>query len=151
LLKEYFFLFSSICGKIKLDELLLFYNANIQHLYTFRQLLKNKFIQRYQNMSFKYVQIAQILRSEILRGTYKNTMKLPTEMELAESCHVSRQTIRQALSILSQEGLIERHRAVALILKIHRLLTTVILRLWRHISTITSSRLSYRMLSTLLP
>ena len=58
-------------------------------------------------MSSKYVQIEALLRSKILGSTYQSTMRLPTEMELAETYHVSRQTIRKALSILTKEGLIE--------------------------------------------
>ena len=61
-------------------------------------------------MLSKYVQIAARLRSQILGGTYQSTMRLPTEMELAETCHVNRQTVRRALSVLAQEGLIERHQ-----------------------------------------
>lgn len=61
-------------------------------------------------MSSKYKQVLTILRSQILEGVYQSTMKLPTEMELSKEYNVSRQTIRRALSILSQEGLIERHQ-----------------------------------------
>jgi GntR family transcriptional regulator, arabinose operon transcriptional repressor len=61
-------------------------------------------------MPSKYVQIASLLRTQILEGTYQSTMRLPTEMELSESYQVNRQTVRRALSILTQEGLIERHQ-----------------------------------------
>lgn len=61
-------------------------------------------------MSTKYLQIVSQLRSKILEGAYRSTMKLPTEMELAKTYHVNRQTVRKALSILIQEGLIERHQ-----------------------------------------
>lgn len=61
-------------------------------------------------MSSKYVQIAANLRSQILDGAYQSTMRLPTEMELAETYSVNRQTVRRALSVLTLEGLIERHK-----------------------------------------
>lgn len=61
-------------------------------------------------MTSKYVQIASLLRSQILEGSYSSTMKLPTEMELAETYNANRQTIRRALSLLIQEGLIERRQ-----------------------------------------
>lgn len=61
-------------------------------------------------MPSKYVQIAALLRSKILEGAYQSTMRLPTEMELAETYQVNRQTVRRALSILTQEELIERHQ-----------------------------------------
>lgn len=51
-----------------------------------------------------YRQLAGILRQQIKElepGT-----KLPTEHELAEQHHVSRDTVRKALRILREEGLI---------------------------------------------
>lgn len=61
-------------------------------------------------MSSKYVQIAALLRSQISEGAYQSTMRLPTEMELAETFQANRQTVRRALTVLTQEGLIERHQ-----------------------------------------
>jgi GntR family transcriptional regulator of arabinose operon len=61
-------------------------------------------------MSSKYVQIAAIIRAQIIEGVYQSTMRLPTEMEIAGTYNVSRQTVRKALSILTLEGLIERHQ-----------------------------------------
>ncbi|MEF2596508.1 MAG: GntR family transcriptional regulator, partial [Lachnospiraceae bacterium] len=51
-------------------------------------------------MGIKYKEVADQLRHEILsQNTYAGTKKLPTEQELMERYHVSRQTVRQALSI----------------------------------------------------
>lgn len=68
-------------------------------------------------MSPKYVQISNSLRSKIIEGVYSKAKGLPTEMELAEAYHVNRQTVRRALSILTQEGLIERHQGSGSFLK----------------------------------
>lgn len=61
-------------------------------------------------MPSKYVEIAALLRTKIMEGAYLSTKKLPTEMELAEAYQVNRQTVRRALSALTQEGLIERRQ-----------------------------------------
>lgn len=57
-------------------------------------------------MSAKYRQLADILRSE-LPTVAKQGGRLPTEAELSIRYHMSRQTIRHALQLLSQEGLIQ--------------------------------------------
>lgn len=56
----------------------------------------------------KYQQISNALRQQILDGTFRESQKLPTEQALCQAYGASRQTIRHALSILVQEGLIER-------------------------------------------
>lgn len=61
-------------------------------------------------MALKYQMVAQSLRQAILDGTYRDTMLLPTEQALCESFQVSRQTVRQALSLLASEGLIQRRQ-----------------------------------------
>lgn len=62
-------------------------------------------------MGIKYKEVADQLRHEILdQNTYSGTKKLPTEQELMECYHVSRQTVRQALSILLAENLIEKRQ-----------------------------------------
>jgi DNA-binding LacI/PurR family transcriptional regulator len=55
-----------------------------------------------------YKQLAEILRKHILDGTPPGETELPTELELSASYGVSRGTVRQALRLLSDEGLIER-------------------------------------------
>lgn len=59
-------------------------------------------------MAFKYLQLAAQLQAEISNSTFLD--KLPTEQELAKSYHVSRQTVRQALDCLVQNGLIEKRQ-----------------------------------------
>ena len=58
----------------------------------------------------KYQQLAQALREQILTGSLNASEQLPTEMALAEAYQLSRQTVRQALSLLVQEGLIEKRQ-----------------------------------------
>lgn len=53
-----------------------------------------------------YQQIAEALRQQIGDGTLAAGSQLPTEAELTESYGVSRATVRQALSMLVNEGLI---------------------------------------------
>lgn len=57
-------------------------------------------------MAIKYRQIAKELRDSILAEQKIISYKLPTEKELCDKYRVSRQTIRQALRILTEENLI---------------------------------------------
>lgn len=58
-----------------------------------------------------YYQIASILRGRILTGVYPAGSLLGTENQLAESFGVSRITIRQALTALADQRLVNRQRA----------------------------------------
>ncbi len=58
----------------------------------------------------KYLQISDQLRAQLTGNERASIQKLPTEQELCEHFHASRQTIRHALQILEQEGLIERRQ-----------------------------------------
>lgn len=55
-----------------------------------------------------YLQVARHLRDAIADGTYSPSALLPSELELTTTFDVSRPTVRRALQILSDEGLIER-------------------------------------------
>lgn len=57
-----------------------------------------------------YYQLENVLREKITSGTYSGGDRLPTEIELIEQYSVSRITVRQALSALAEEGLIERRQ-----------------------------------------
>ncbi len=59
----------------------------------------------------RYVQLAALFRRRIETGTWPVGSQIPTVDELAEECGVARATIRQSLSLLSDEKLIERYRA----------------------------------------
>lgn len=58
----------------------------------------------------KYVLLSDKLRDGIKNGTYPCDSKLPSENELVATTGYSRQTVRQAMSILRSEGLTERIR-----------------------------------------
>ncbi len=58
----------------------------------------------------KYKIIADTLKNEIINDIYNDKMLLPTEQILCERFEASRQTIRQALSVLASEGLIEKRQ-----------------------------------------
>jgi len=57
-----------------------------------------------------YQQIADELRAQITDGTLPPGAQLPTEMELAERFEVTRQTARQGLAQLIQQGLVVSRR-----------------------------------------
>ncbi|MFC4042546.1 GntR family transcriptional regulator [Dactylosporangium siamense] len=57
-----------------------------------------------------YHQIADLLRAEVTRGTYPAGEPLPSERELRERYTVSLTTIRRAVAILREEGLITSRR-----------------------------------------
>jgi GntR family transcriptional regulator len=57
-----------------------------------------------------YQQLYDILRGKIIRGDWKSGDMMPPESELIEQYQVSRNTVRQVLDLLVQEGLIYRQR-----------------------------------------
>ena len=57
-----------------------------------------------------YKQLKEIIKEEISRGTYKRGQKIPPEVELQETYHISRITIRKALQELTDEKILERRR-----------------------------------------
>lgn len=59
-------------------------------------------------MDAKYRQLAEILKKRLEKDIRQGLYKLPTEKELCAQFQVSRQTVRQALQLLSQEGLIAK-------------------------------------------
>lgn len=61
-------------------------------------------------MAAKYQIIADELRVHIRAGKYAGAAVLPPEFTIAEEYQVSRQTVRQALAVLSSEGLIEKRQ-----------------------------------------
>lgn len=58
----------------------------------------------------KYQILQNWIRAQIASGAYELNQQIPTELELADQFGYSRQTIRQAISALEQEGLLKRIR-----------------------------------------
>ena len=61
-------------------------------------------------------EITELLLDEIVNGIYKEEKRLPTEKVLAEKFGVSRNLIRDCLSILDREGFISRKHGVGSII-----------------------------------
>ncbi len=61
-------------------------------------------------MAIKYKWLAEKLRTLIKKLHAQGIDKLPTEAEIGSRYRVSRQTVRQALILLTEEGLIEKRR-----------------------------------------
>ena len=55
-----------------------------------------------ENGKTKYYVLMEELKSSILSGKVKAGEKLPSENELSQKYHISRHTVRKALSILIQ-------------------------------------------------
>lgn len=61
-------------------------------------------------MAIKYKWLASKLKEQLKMNHSKGLDKLPSENELCQKYKVSRQTVRQALKILEQDGLIEKRQ-----------------------------------------
>jgi GntR family transcriptional regulator of arabinose operon len=61
-------------------------------------------------MIARYAQLISHFREQILDGSLPAGARLPTELDLAEEHQISRGTVRQAMSALVNEGLLERVR-----------------------------------------
>jgi DNA-binding GntR family transcriptional regulator len=52
----------------------------------------------------KYRQLAELIRARILDGTYLIAEKLPTEVQWMEETGYSRDTVRNAITVLRESG-----------------------------------------------
>lgn len=57
-----------------------------------------------------YIQLKNVLLDQIKSGIWKEKDQIPTELELMESYHLGRDTVRKAVSILVQEGYLIKRR-----------------------------------------
>jgi len=58
----------------------------------------------------KYEQIVKWIKDQIVSGDLTDGSKIKSENELVSMFHVSRQTVRHAISVLEQEGIVDRRR-----------------------------------------
>lgn len=65
----------------------------------------------------KYAQIADIFRQRIARGHWPKETRLPTNEQLAVEFAVSRVTVRQAIDLLSREGVLEARQGLGTFVK----------------------------------
>ena len=61
----------------------------------------------------QYERLAGTLRDRIAAGVYAREDKLPSEMELMDESGLSRSTVRHALKVLVDEGLVRPSAGVA--------------------------------------
>ncbi|WP_221567123.1 GntR family transcriptional regulator [Alkalihalobacillus sp. TS-13] len=73
------------------------------------------------NSGALYLQVKDVLIKRIQNGAWKPNTLIPTEQELIKEFDVSRTTIRQAISILVQNGLLEKKQGRGTIVKSQRL------------------------------
>src|SRR5437764_14767093 len=59
-----------------------------------------------------YYQLKEVLKQQIRAGPLAPHIAIPSEPELVNSYHVSRATVRQALSELVHEGLLYRQHGI---------------------------------------
>lgn len=59
-----------------------------------------------------YVAIYSALYSDIVSGVYPNGVLLPSETALSKKYSVSRNTLRQALTVLNEDGLIQKRQGL---------------------------------------
>jgi len=57
-----------------------------------------------------YTQLAEGLRQQILKGTYRPGEKLPSESMLVEMSKVSPMTVRRAINLLASQGIVTTMR-----------------------------------------
>lgn len=65
----------------------------------------------------RYLELADELRTAVLRGDFSAKQSFPTESVLCKQYGVSRFTVREALRKLTQEGLIQRRRGSGTVVK----------------------------------
>ena len=88
--------------------------------YLYVQTMTNQIFERESGTPL-YLQLRNYLLERIKQGVWSEGSHLPTEYELKEEFGLSRDTIRQALNELEQEGIIERRRGVGTIVSHQRI------------------------------
>ncbi|MGX8708930.1 MAG: GntR family transcriptional regulator [bacterium] len=72
-----------------------------------------------------YFQLYDILYKNIIDGVYKPGELLPTENELIDQYHISRVTVRKAMDLLMNDGLIAKRRGYGTFVQKHKVEQTL--------------------------
>jgi GntR family transcriptional regulator len=64
-----------------------------------------------------YAQLAGILRRQIAEGFYPPGQKIPSESSISREYHIAPMTVRQAIGVLTEQGILERIQGVGTFVK----------------------------------
>lgn len=64
------------------------------------------------DQSLIYLQIAQMLEDDILRGVYREEEQVPSTNELSRVYHINPATAAKGLNLLSAEGILYKRRGI---------------------------------------
>lgn len=67
-----------------------------------------------------YQLVASMIEKRIMEGTFKPGQQLPSELDLAKQLGVNRSTVREAIRVLEQNGLVFRKSARRLVISVPR-------------------------------
>ena len=66
------------------------------------------------DQSLIYIQIAQMLEDDILRGIYQAEEQVPSTNELAKVYHINPATAAKGLNLLTAEGILYKRRGIGM-------------------------------------
>ena len=95
-----------------------------------------------------YVQIAQTLKESIEQGVYKVEDRLPSEHQLSDRFGVNRHTLRRAIALLKEEGLLRVDKGRGIFVAADPILSPIGKRVRYNNALQTQGRASYQLLRT---
>lgn len=66
------------------------------------------------DQSLIYLQIAQMVEDDILRGVYREEEQVPSTNELSRVYHINPATAAKGLNLLSAEGILYKRRGIGM-------------------------------------
>ena len=66
------------------------------------------------DQSLIYLQIAQMIEDDILRGVYREEEQVPSTNELARVCHINPATAAKGLNLLTADGILYKRRGIGM-------------------------------------
>ncbi len=61
-----------------------------------------------------YLQVAQMLEDDILRGVYREEEQVPSTNELAKSCQINPATAARGINLLVSDGILYKKRGIGM-------------------------------------